>query len=229
MGSFSIALIAFACIFGGALTGLFLQGLLPEHHLRSESKDAVKLGAGLIATMAALVLGLLVGSAKSSFDTVNAGFTQGAAKVIMLDRVLAHYGPETKDARDELRRAVANGVALLWPEENTPGTGFKAAEEAVGMEGVGARIQQLSPQTELQRSIQSQALQIGADLLQSRWLLVEQEQNSLPTPFLVILIFWLTILNITYGLLAPRNLTVVAVTCSCAPYPSPARFFSFLR
>ena len=122
MSSLTIALIAFACIFGGALTGLFMQGFLPEHHLRSESKDAVKLGAGLIATMAALVLGLLVGSAKSSFDAVNAGLTEGSAKVIMLDRILAHYRPETKEARDELRRSVANGVALLWPEKNTAST-----------------------------------------------------------------------------------------------------------
>jgi hypothetical protein len=101
---------------------------LPEHHLRSESKDAVKLGAGLIATMAALVLGLLVGSAKSSFDAVNAGLTEGGAKVIVLDRILAHYGPETKEARDDLRRSVANGVALLWPEENTASTGRNALE-----------------------------------------------------------------------------------------------------
>ena len=216
MSSVTIALIAFACIFGGALAGLFMQGFLPEHHLRSESKDAVKLGAGLIATMAALVLGLLVGSAKSSFDTANEGLTQGAAKVIMLDRVLARYGPETRDARDELRRSVANGVALLWPKENTASAGFKAVEGATGMERVGEKLQQLSPQTELQRSIQSQALQIGTDLQQSRWLLIEQEHNSLPIPFLVILIFWLTILNITYGLLAPRNLTVVAVLLVCA-------------
>ena len=103
----TIGLISAGCIFGGALLGLFLQGLLPEHHLRDTSKDTVKVAAGMIATLGALVLGLLVGSAKSSFDATNAAITQNGAKIILLDRVLATYGPETKDAREQLRRAVA--------------------------------------------------------------------------------------------------------------------------
>ena len=76
MTSITIALIAFACIYGGALAGLFMQGFLPEYHLRAESKDAIKVGAGLIATTAALVLGLLVGSAKSSFGAMNSGLSR---------------------------------------------------------------------------------------------------------------------------------------------------------
>src|SRR5216683_772946 len=104
------ALIAFACIFGGALLGFILRTILPEHHLRDDSKDVVKLGAGLIATMAALVLGLLVSSAKTSFDEMNAGVTQSGAKIILLDRFLANYGPETKAAREQLRRTVAAGI-----------------------------------------------------------------------------------------------------------------------
>ena len=118
----------------------------------------------------------------------------------MFDRILAHYGPEAKDARDELRRSIAKTVALLWPEENTAGTGLKAVEGSAGPEQMAEKIQRLSPQTESQRSIRSQALQMSVDLLQFRWLLVEQEHNALPTPFLVVLIFWLTILNLTYGL-----------------------------
>jgi len=95
----TVALIAFVCIFGGALLGLFLRTLLPEHHLRDDSRDALKLGAGLIATLVALVLGLLVSSAKSSFDAMNSGLTELGAKVILLDRILAQYGPETMEAR----------------------------------------------------------------------------------------------------------------------------------
>ena len=216
MISITIAFIAFACIYGGALAGLFMQRFLPEHHLRAESKDAIKVGAGLIATMAALVLGLLVGSAKSSFDAMNTGLTQGAAKAIMFDRILAHYGPEAKDARDELRQTIAKTVASIWPEENTSGMDLKTVEGSAGPERVAEKVQQLSPQTESQRSIRSQALQMSVDLLQFRWLLIEQEHNALPTPFLVVLIFWLTILNLTYGLLAPRNLTVMAVMFVCA-------------
>src|SRR6266446_8592460 len=107
LGSLTIGLISAACIFGGALLGLLLQGLVPEHHLRDTSKDTVKVAAGMIATLSALVLGLLVGSAKSSFDATNSAITQNGAKIVLLDRVLAAYGPETKDVREQLRRAVA--------------------------------------------------------------------------------------------------------------------------
>src|SRR5262249_1077543 len=102
MTSLEIAGITFLCIFGGALLGMFSRTVLPEHHLNPESKDVVKVGMGLIATMAALVLGLLTGSAKSSFDTQDSELKQMAADVLLLDRTLAHYGPETKNIRDQI-------------------------------------------------------------------------------------------------------------------------------
>src|SRR5260370_19234525 len=100
MSSIAISMIVFACVFGGAVCGTLFRGALPQDHLSAESRDAVKLGMGLVATMAALVLGLLVSSAKSSYDTQSAEVTEMSAKVIFLDRVLAHYGPETKESRD---------------------------------------------------------------------------------------------------------------------------------
>src|SRR5207244_10771959 len=124
MSSMTIGLISVACIFGGALLGLLLQGLLPEHHLRDASKDTVKVVAGMIATLSALVLGLLVGSAKSSFDATNTAIIQNGAKVILLDRVLAAYGPETKDLREQFRGTVAAGIEMFWPEEKTVGAGL---------------------------------------------------------------------------------------------------------
>lgn len=95
MNSLAIGLIVFFCVFGGALVGLFLHSALPEHHLGGESKDAVKVGIGLIATMTALVLGLLVSTAKASYDAKHNELTQMAADTLLLDRVLASYGPET--------------------------------------------------------------------------------------------------------------------------------------
>jgi hypothetical protein len=94
MGSTIIGLISVSCIFGGALMGLFLRRRLPDHHLSNDSKDTVKLGAGLIATLSALVLGLLISSAKSSIDTIGSEITQSAAKIILLDRALANYAPQ---------------------------------------------------------------------------------------------------------------------------------------
>jgi len=100
MNSTAIRLFVFVCIFGAALLGLVLRAVLPERHLSADSKDTVRLGMGMIATMAALVLGLLVASAKNFYDTQSSELTQLSANVILLDRVLAHYGPETKEVRD---------------------------------------------------------------------------------------------------------------------------------
>jgi hypothetical protein len=211
MSSLTIGLISVGCIFGGALLGLFLRSLLPEQHLRDASKDTVKLVAGMIATLSALVLGLLVGSAKSSFDATNTAIIQNGAKIILLDRVLAAYGPETKDAREQLHRAVVAGIEMFWPEEKTGESGMTAFERANAMEMIQAKLRELRPTTDLQRQLLSQAEQLTGDMLQARWLLIEQAQSVLPAPFLVVLLFWLTMLHLSFGLFAPRNATVISV------------------
>lgn len=224
MSSLTIALISAGCIFGGVLLGLFLRARLPDHHLSSESKDTVKLAAGMIATLSALVLGLLVSSAKSTFDTVGSEITQSAAKIILLDRVLANYGPESKSAREQLHRSVAAGTEAIWPEVKTAVPGITTFERANGMELVQAQLRELVPGTEAQRQLLAQAQQISGELLQFRWLLIEQTQNALPKPFLVMLLFWLTMLHMSFGLFAPRNGTVIIVLLVCALSVSGAVF-----
>src|SRR5882757_5781745 len=194
LSSLTIGLISAGCIFGGALLGLLLRDLLPEGHLRDNSKDTIKVAAGMVATMAALVLGLLVGSAKSSFDAMATAITQSGAKIILLDRALAAYGPETKDVREQLRGAVAAGIEMFWPEEKNVGSGMTAFERANAMEMIQAKLRALTPTTDAQRQLLSQAEQIGNDMIQARWLLIEQAQSALPMPFLVVLLFWLTML-----------------------------------
>src|SRR5215510_4150337 len=117
MSPLATSAIVFACIFGGALLGMVLRAALPEHHLSGESKDLVKVGMGVVGTMAALVLGLLVASAKSAYDTQQSELQQMSANVVFLDRVLAHYGPETKEARELFRGAVVRNLTLIWHED----------------------------------------------------------------------------------------------------------------
>jgi len=224
MSSQTIFLISAGCIFGGALVGMLLHGLLPEPHLRDASKDTVKVGAGMIATLSALVLGLLVGSAKNTFDTAEAEMTQGSAKIILLDRLLADYGPETKAAREQLRRTVATQIEDLWPEEKTGASGLAAFERTGGLEAVQMTLLKVIPTTDAQRQLFAAAQQICGDLRQTRWLLVEQTQSPIPIPFLVVLLFWLTVLHVSFGMLAPRNATVVAVLLICALSVSGAIF-----
>jgi hypothetical protein len=224
MSSLDIALISAAFIFGGVLLGLWLQNLLPGHHLGSESKDTIKLAAGMIATLSALVLGLLVSSAKNNFDTTSAEITQGAAKAIQLDRALANYGPETGDARELLRHSVAAGIQMFWPEAKTEAPGMTAFEKANGMELLQAKLRELTPAGDAQRQLLAQAQQISGELLQFRWLLIEQTQNALPVPFLVMVLFWLTMLHMSFGLFAPRNAMVIVVLLICALSVSGAIF-----
>ena len=117
MSSLTISLIMLACVFGGALLGLLLHAVLPQHHLSSETKDIVKLGMGLVGTMSALVLGLLVASAKNSYDTQSAELTQLSANIALLDRGLALYGPETKETRALLRDVVVRFHNQMWSKD----------------------------------------------------------------------------------------------------------------
>ena len=221
----AIFLISAGCMFGGALVGLLLSNLLPEHHLRDNSKDTVKVVAGMIATVAAMVLGLLVGSAKNSFDAMNTELTQSSTKVILLDRVLAAYGPETKDARERLRSGVATVITKIWPEEKTEeAAGLANLERSNQLELLQAKLRQLTPATDLQRQLLAQAQQISSDIAQSRWLVIEQAQSALPMPFLVVLLFWLTMLHMSFGLFAARNATVITVLLISALSVSGAIF-----
>jgi hypothetical protein len=209
MGSIHISLIAFAFVFGGALLGILLRSVLPSHHLSPESKDVVKLGMGLVGTVAALVLGLLVASAKASYDTQSSELTELASKVVMLDRLLAHYGPETQEVRTLLRKFVAHGLDNMWAKN--PFSASPSLEgPSVSNEMIYDKIQALSPKNEVQHEMQTQASSMIIELGKLRWLMYAQRAASVSTTLLVVLIFWLTVIFISFGLFAPHNATVIA-------------------
>jgi hypothetical protein len=204
MSATTISLIVFACVFGGALLGILLHAVLPQQHLSNESKDIVKLGMGLVGTMAALVLGLLVASAKGSYDAQSAELTQMSANIALLDRALALYGPETKEARNLLRGAVARVLDQMWSSASL------SVPTAAGGEILYEKIQGLSPKNDTQRSLQGQALSMAVDLGKTRWLMYEQATTSVSMPLVIVLVCWLTAIFISFGLFAPFNATVVA-------------------
>ena len=217
MSALAISLVAFACIFGSILLGTFLHLILPKHHMSNESKDAVKLGIGMIATLAALVLGLLIASAKGNFDTMSSELRQAGSRVILLDRVMAQYGPETNEARELLRHSIDSTIKRIWPEDKTGQAITETPEGRVNIETVQDKLHQLTPRNDAQRWLQSQALQISGELAETRWLIIEQiGQKSIPMPFLIMLVFWLTIIFGSFSLLSPRNATVIAVLLICA-------------
>ncbi len=217
MISILVGLAAFSCAFGGAMLGLFFRNILPEHHLDQESRDAVMKGTGLIATLTALVLGLLINSANESFESINSTMTQSGARIILLDRTLAHYGPQTNQIRDLLRRSMVTVITRVWPEDAANLKDFGMLQNGViGMEVVENKLNHLSPENDLHRMLQTRALQLTGEILQARWLTIEQADRSLPTALLVILFFWVVILFACIGLFAPANKTVIVVLFVCA-------------
>ena len=225
MSAIAISLIAFASIFCGTMLGMFLRTLLPEHHMSADSKDVMMMGTGMMATLSALVLGLMISSAKGSFDTLRNGLEQVGAEIIMLDLTMADYGPETKESRDILRLSIMSTIERLWPAEKTIGMETVGQIE-IGFKKLEQKLQQMSPRNDKQHRLRSRALQIAYEIKARRWILFENlGQSSLPTPFIVLLVCWLTIIFFSFGLLAGRgNATVITILFVCALSASSALF-----
>jgi Protein of unknown function (DUF4239) len=218
-----ISFIVFACVLGAAGLGIFTRGVLPEHHVNEDSKYIFKSGMGLLATLSALVLGLLIASAKSSYDVKEDEIKQGAAKIILLDRTLRHYGAVADEARAILRRVTATQTDLTWIESGTQ-VDVSSGSGSSGIEEVQEKLRALAPADDGQRWLQARGLQLTTELAQMRWLSIDQHRGSIPTPFLVALVFWLAVIFFSFGLFAPRHGTIYAVILACALSVSCAIF-----
>jgi hypothetical protein len=219
-----ISLIVFGCVFGSAVIGLSLHKWLPEHHFSEESINAIKLATGLIATIAALVLGLLISSAKGSFDTVNSDLVRNAVSIIRLDRALEQYGPQTQDLRVLLKHSYSAWIDLLGSNDSAKLAKLDSPSAVGQIEVFERKLAQLSPSTPAQAQLQTRALQISDDVFAARWLALLQKRGSIPMPLLVVLIFWLSIIFGTFGLFAPHNGTVIFFFILCALSASGAIF-----
>jgi hypothetical protein len=212
----------FLLTLGGIFLGGLLRDALPRHHLNKDSQDAVRLGVGLIATMAALVVGLLIAAAKNSFDTQSGQVRQIMADVVLLDNLLAQYGPEAAPLRAEIRTAIPLFADRLWNEKASDATA--PYEPSLAVEKVYVQIQSLAPQNDLQRSLQARAIEASTDIARARFLLFTETGNSIPLPFLGVLALWLIIIFASFSLFSGLNATVFislslfALSSSCAIY-----------
>jgi hypothetical protein len=216
MNDLVISLLVFAVIFGGALVGVVVRPLLSEHHLHPDSRDVVKMATGLIGTLAALVLGLLIASAKSSFDEKTSQVRQMTATIILLDDLLAQYGSEAVSARKLLRQSIQPLANRIWHEEEKPAgklVHFESSAQSLAFEN---ELERLSPKDDAQRSLQSRAIATFTEGAQIRLRLFAQTGGSIPTPFLVILVFWLSAIFVSFTLFARTNLVVMVSLFVCA-------------
>jgi len=205
-----VSLLAFGCTFGAALVAMFIRTQLPRHHIEGDSREVVKLVLGLMATLTAMVLGLLISSAHSAFDAQDAELQQLGIHLYQLDRILAHFGPDATEQRNQLRQILAADIARIWPDEGVRKAVVPSVSVQQEIEGLFESIANLSPKTDAQRFGQSRAIELLTMIGQTRHLLIEQSQGALSWPFLFVLMSWMTILFFGFGLISRHNATVVA-------------------
>jgi hypothetical protein len=204
-----VGVIIFGLLFGGALFGMLLAWALPTQHLSTESRDVIRVVMAMLATLSAVVLGLLTGAAINSLAEKEGELRRAGVQFIMLDRTLADYGPETDAARGLLKQTLADRISQIWPAD-----GGDVILDALGG-GPGIRLVQkeifaLTPATDEQRWLQANALQYAKSIAESRWTTVEQISSRFPWAFFLTVVGWLAIIFISFGLFAPRNGSVVA-------------------
>lgn len=210
MNGIIISLIMFVVIFGGAVIGIAIRSFLPERHMSEESRNMVVLGMGIVATMAALVLGFLIEGAKDSFREQRTELIEMSAKVVILDDLLSDYGPGADDARNVLRASLARTIDNLWPGDGKDPAGLGTLD---GSAAVYDKILSLDSGSGREQSIRDQTLTLAYELTETRDALVLGQSRSVPSAFLIslgLIGFWFVAIFFSFGLYAPTNGTVIA-------------------
>jgi hypothetical protein len=202
------AIFTSACVFACICVGIIFGVLVPGQRLDSDTKDVVRLGTGLIATLTSLVLGLLIGSAKESYDVKSGQVRQLTADIVLLDEILTQYGADAQPARAALRQALPPMVENIW-HENESKKLFKTFHATAAGEDTFGIIQGLAPKNDEERDLKSRAVQLTIEISQTRLLLFEQSGNPIPIPFLAVLAFWLVILFASYSVFAKPNAQII--------------------
>jgi hypothetical protein len=216
--------VVLACILAGAGLGIILRNKLPDDHLSTATKDMIRAGTALISTIAALVLGLLIASANTAYQSQSSLLQQLTANVVVLDGTLAQYGPEANSARDMLRRGVVSLADRIWNENGSKsvrGQPFEASASALSFYD---EILKLSPANDVQRSAQNRAISTAQDLAKTRLLLFTQAGATIPVPFLVVLVSWLAVIFASFSLFSDTNATSMVATGVFAISASAAIF-----
>jgi hypothetical protein len=221
VSSIAISSIVFALVFGSTLVGVLLRSILPEHHLSADSKEVVRLATALIATLAALVLGLLVASTRSSYEQTSSQIGRITADVVVLDRLLDEYGPDALPLRHMLRESIAPMADSIWRGNARNAQPFRASAQG---ETAFFKLQELAPGNAVQRALQARAVQISTDVAQTRLLLFAQPNDAMSTPFLMVLVLWLVLIFTSFSIFARPNATIIAVLFVCVLSMSSAIF-----
>jgi hypothetical protein len=222
MSPIVVSSIIFASVFAAAFVGMAVRRVIPDDHVESDAKEVIRLATGLIATMAALVLGMLISSAKSSYDARKNEVAEMSSEIVAIDRSLAKYGPETGEIRAEFQQTVAGGLERIWPRQASRKFELRPGEHG---EILVDKLALLAPKDERQVAEKARIMTMVVDLRQTQWLMfLRAEQNAVPIPLLLVLVSWLAAIFVSFGLFAPPNSTVLVILALGAMAVSSAIF-----
>ena len=217
-----VSSLVFVVVFGGAAVGMLLRRMLPDEHFTQEARTVVSLSTGFVVTMTGLVLGMLVSSGKSFYDSQRLHVVQMSSNILLLDRTLAEFGPEIDPIRSQLRELVESTLHRVWPREAFKQVQLQPMDYTDNIE---QQLRFLAPKNENQASAKIKAIAVLDDLKQFSWLVfMETESNSLPKPLLIVLVSWLLAIFVSFGLVAPPNPTVIVTLLISAIAVSAAIF-----
>jgi hypothetical protein len=207
MDSVILALLVFVASFGAGVCGVVLRRAHPGGMLDEETSDVVKLVMGLVATMSAIILGMLIASASASYNQQSGELESFSVNVVLLDKMLEAYGPQTNPARAELKAAMEQAHARLWSPNGPKNINFQAGQIIL------RELQGLDAKTPAQRALQERALRLAEDVLRTRLLITVQSSEGISRTFLCVLVFWNCALFFGFGLFGRPNLTTLATLC----------------
>ncbi len=226
LNALAVSLLAALLMLGGAAAGVLLRRRLPHHHLNEHSKDVVRLGASLVGTITALLLGLLITSSKTAYETQRSEVRQIASKLVLLDNQLKRYGPEADAARDVQRRAMAPLIARIWGERAVRSQAGAPYQPSVEGDLVYEAVEGLNPQNDVQRNLKFRALSTLAAITEIRVRLFEEAEAGMPMTLIAIVTLWLIVLFASFTLFSPINPTGAAVLAIIAVSASAAIFLT---
>jgi hypothetical protein len=207
MNSISVSLIVFASVFASGLAGFALRRAIPDNRLGSSEKEVARLVTGLMTTMAAIVLGMLVSSAKASYDARTNEVAEISSQVVSIDRMLSKYGTETAEMRGQLRLLVEAGVHRIWSAQAAVHVELKPRDEG---EIFVDKVRVLTPKSDVQAELKAEILHMIVDLRQTQWLLfLKSKQSAIPIPLLLVVVTWLALIFFSFGLFSTPSSTVV--------------------
>jgi hypothetical protein len=216
MNSITAGLLVSACIFAGGFVGMQMHRIIPRTHLTRDTQDVIRLGVGMLSVLASLVLGLLIATAKTSYDSADLAIRNYAAEMALLNETFRDYGSGASASRDLLRDYTHAFLHEGWPHDSRRSVIGEDEKSRLLLEHVREAIRAMKPFDEGQRALQEQAVGINLNLLRQRWVLIEQQGPNVQRVVLVVLVSWITVIFVSFGLNAPRNGTVLVAFLICS-------------